>query len=389
MNLKAHGLLSENGLPIDQSPADWITALHEYRIQHYEDRRLLLYRPETGQYHSMRLYCRGMSQYHARQGDKFDLVADYAEKRNLPGAFLTLSPRTPPGTSPFQILERMKGIVNSLMAFVQYERSGHKLERPMYLWVIEPTKRGYCHLHIVFIGISWLISIERLVEWWTKNGYGDSSGVELKAIKPYSNEARRAIRYIAKYITKPISSPCWHGSLYLTGQRECGISNRLMRQAKQWRQQQQATQSPAWACQGLSNSKCDDSPKPWVSLGFITTTEFYAFICEKNPPPDQLVRDLWGIRGLARSVSRGIFVGGNSTSSTHDQYEGPRVYTPDIDRSRIGKPDADCYDSSIYEKERLIEQWHEETGSEFYNHAKFVAWLRGRSDETGPNIGWI
>ena len=100
-----------------------------------------------------------------------------------------------------------KGIVNSLMAFVQYERIGHKLERPMYLWGIEPTQRGYCHLHIVFIGISWLISIERLVEWWTKNGYGDSAGVELKAIRPYSNEARKAIRYIAKYITKPISSP--------------------------------------------------------------------------------------------------------------------------------------------------------------------------------------
>lgn len=383
MNLKAHGLLSENGLPIDKSPAEWITALHEYRIQHYEDRRLLLYRPETGQYHPMRMYCRGMSQYHARQGDKFDLVADYAEKRNLPGAFLTLSPRTPPGTSPFQILDRMKGIVNSLMAFVQYERIGHKLERPMYLWGIEPTKRGYCHLHIVFIGISWLISIERLVEWWTKNGYGDSAGVELKAIRPYSNEARRAIRYIAKYITKPISSPCWHGSLYLTGQREYGISNRLMRLAKQWRQQQQATQSPAWACQGLSNSKLEEPSSTWVSLGFITTTEFYVFIHEKDPPPERLLKDLWEIRGLVRSVSRGTFVGNNSTSSTHAKYNGPCVYTPDIDRSRIGKPDADCYDSTILDKERLIERWHEETGSEFYNHAKFVAWLRRHGYDAG------
>ena len=71
----------------------------------------------------------------------------------------------------------MKGIVNSLMAFVQgYERIGHKFEIwPMYLWGIESTKRGYCHLHIVFIGITWLISIERLVQWWTKNGYGDSA----------------------------------------------------------------------------------------------------------------------------------------------------------------------------------------------------------------------
>jgi len=174
----------------------------------------------------------------------------------------------------------------------------------------------------------------------------------------------------------------------MTGQREYGISNRLMRQAKQWRQQQQATQSPAWACQGLSNSKCDDSQTPWVSLGFITTTEFYALICEKEPPPDQLLRDLWEIRGLARSVSRGTFVGNNSTSSTHAKYNGPCVYTPDIDRSRIGKPDADCYDSSIYERERLIERWHEETGAEYYNHARFTAWLRGRSDGTGPNIGW-
>ena len=342
-----------------------------------------MYRADTGQYHPMRLYCRGMSQYHARQGDKFDLIANYAEQRNLPGAFLTLSPRTPPGTSPFEIFERMEGLVNSLMAFIQYERIGHKLERPMYLWGIEPTQRGYCHLHIVFIGVTWLIDVRRLVEWWTRNGYGSSAGVELKAIRPYSNEARKAIRYIAKYITKPISSPCWHGSLYLTGRREYGISNRLMRQAKQWRQQQQATKSPAWACQGLSNSKCDDSPKPWVSLGFITTTEFYVFINEKNPPPDRLLQDLWEIRGLVRSVSRGTFVGNNSTSSTHDQYEGPRAYTPKIDRSRIGKPDADCYDPTILGQERLIERWHEETGSEFYNHAKFVAWLRRHGYDAG------
>ena len=378
MNLKAHGLLTDKGLPIDQTPAEWITALHEYRIQHYEDRRLLLYRADTGQYHPMRMYCRGMSAYHARQGDKFDLIADYAEQRNLPGAFLTLSPRTPPGTSPFKILDRMKGIVNSLMAFVQYERSGHKLVRPMYLWGIEPTQRGYCHLHIVFIGISWLISVQRLVEWWTKNGYGSSAGVEIKPIRPYSNEARRAIRYIAKYITKPISSPCWHGSLYLTGQREYGISNRLMRQAKQWSQQHQTAPPSAWACQGLSNSKLEDSPKPWVSLGFITTTEFYVFIHEKDPPPERLLKDLWEIRGLVRSVSRGTFRGGNSSDATHDQYEGPRVYTPDIDRSRIGAPDATCYDSSIYDRERLIERWHEEAGSEYYDHAEFTAWLRRR-----------
>jgi hypothetical protein len=378
MNLKAHGLLTDKGLPIDQFPAEWITALHEYRIQHYEDRRLLLYRADTGQYHPMRMYCRGMSQYHARQGDRFDLVADYAEQRNLPGAFLTLSPHTPPGTSPFEILERMKGIVNSLMAFVQYERSGHTLVRPMYLWAIEPTQRGYCHLHIVFIGVTWLISVQRLVEWWTRNGYGSSAGVELKAIRPYSNEARRAIRYVAKYITKPISSPCWHGSLYLTGQREYGISNRLMRLVRQWSQTRQATQSPAWACQGLSNSKLDDCSSPWVSLGFITTTEFYALICEKEPPPDKLLKDLWEIRGLARSVSRGTFRGGNSSDATHSAYQGKRTYTPDIDRSRIGKPDAGCYDSTIYDSERLIKQWHEETGSEYYNHAKFISWLRRR-----------
>jgi hypothetical protein len=378
MNLKAHGLLTDKGLPIDQTPAEWITALHEYRIQHYEDRRLLLYRADTGQYHPMRMYCRGMSAYHARQGDKFDLVADYAMKRNLPGAFLTLSPHTPSGMSPFEILERMKGIVNSLMAFVQYERTGHRLSRPMYLWAIEPTQRGYCHLHIVFIGITWLIDVKRLVEWWTKNGYGTSSGVELKAIRPYTNEARNAIRYVAKYITKPISSPCWHGSLYLTGQREYGISNRLMRLAKQWSQQRQAAKSPAWACQGLSNSKCNDSPKPWVSLGFITATEYFVFIHEKDPPPDLLLQDLCEIRGLARSISRGTFRGGNSSDATHPNYQGNRTYTPDIDPSKIGAPDATCYDSSIYDSERLIERWHEETGAEYYDHARFTAWLRRR-----------
>ena len=380
MNLKAHGLLSDNGVPIDQTPADWITGLHEYRIKHYEDTRLLLYNTDTGQYHPMRMYCRGMSQYHARQGDKFDLLADYAEKRNLPGAFLTLSPKTPPGMSPFEIFERMEGLVNSLMAFVQYERQhkGQKFARPMYLWGIEPTQRGYCHLHIVFIGISWLISVQRLVEWWTNHGYGGSSGVELKAIRPYSNEARKAIRYVAKYITKPISSPCWHGSLYLTGRREYGISNRLMRLAKQWSQHRQTAEPSAWACQGLSNSKCDDSPKAWVSLGFITTTEYYAFINEKNPPPDLLLQDLWEIRGLSCSVSQGTFRGGNSSNATHPAYQGNRTHIPDIDRSNIAAPDATCYDPSIYDSERLINQWHDETGAEFYNHAKFTEWLRRR-----------
>lgn len=376
MNLTAHGLLTDKGLPIDKTPAEWLTELHNYRIDHYEDKRLLLYNTETGKYHPMRLYCRGMSQYHARQGDKFDLVAEYAVQRNLPGAFLTLSPRTPPGTSPFEIFERMEGLVNSLMSFVQYERAGHKLARPMYLWAIEPTQRGYCHLHIVFIGITWLISVQRLVEWWTRNGYGSSAGVEIKPIRPYTNEARLAIRYVAKYITKPISSPCWHGSLYLTGRREYGISNRLMRLAKQWSQQRQTAPPSAWACQGLSNSKCNDYPTPWVSLGFINTMEYFLFIHEKDPPPDLLLHDLWEIRGLSSSVSRGTFVGGNSTSPIHEKYQGPRAYTPDIDRSKIGAPDATCYDSSIYERERLIEQWHEETGSEYYNHAKFTAWLR-------------
>ena len=78
---------------------------------------VVLYNTDTGKYHPMRLYCRGMPQYHARQGDKFDLIADYA-KTNLPGAFLTLSPRA---HRIFALRDTRtdERIVNSL--FVQYD----------------------------------------------------------------------------------------------------------------------------------------------------------------------------------------------------------------------------------------------------------------------------
>jgi len=302
LNLRKLGVRwSEDNFPL-MEPSEFLEAYHNAKMGHYEAQRMLFFAQREGrnglteEYIEKPLICRGMGSYQAKQGDLFEDLRDYMSSRNQPCVHLRLSMRAPRGFSPLDSLVSMKTILNRLMSFLQV-RKGY---RPHYLWVVEPTKRGHCHYHILFIGMNFLLPKEALDEWWNKADMGTSAGVWVENLRDTEEASKLVLGYLIKYILKPSKDKKWAGLLSLTRKREWGISQRLRGNIARWKADNELK---AFACIGLTNSNILDGALSYEFIGILSKWEIATLLYSepggKGPPPELLLSDLREIRGIS------------------------------------------------------------------------------------------
>jgi len=135
------------------------------------------------------LKCRSWSCEYCRPDRKKKLLAQAAAGH--PTKFLTLTVNPAVGDSPADRLDRL---ANSWRIIVKRLRRAHPNEEIEYLAVVEETERGEPHLHILlrapFIP-------QALISMWMRE-LMDSPIVDIRSV----NNVRKAVAYVAKYITK-------------------------------------------------------------------------------------------------------------------------------------------------------------------------------------------
>jgi hypothetical protein len=241
------------------SPKQFLSDYAEKRIDYYNDRRILLTNGELIIPH--KVVVRGMPSYRARVGKSFDDLHKYMTLRNMSAVHVRLSPRSVIGKSPLESLLDMDGIINSFLSFVQKVKGF----RPYYVWCKEPTKRGHCHYHILFIGMNYLLPKNIVDDWFTNRGLGDHHGVFIEALREKNDEAAsQVLGYLIKYVSKPSVDMCWAGLLALTRRREWGMSNNL-------REKMENYLLAVSSRKGTTNSNSPPTdPVKWECLGMIT-----------------------------------------------------------------------------------------------------------------------
>lgn len=303
INLQKLGLeLPNKSVPLEQfeEPANFLSDFLEKKIRLYEDQALILYNEESG-FVPIGLKCRGMASYNAQVGRKFEDIKNYMDARNKPAVHCRLSPRAPDGQSPLDSLLSMEGIVNSFVAFLQ-RKLGF---RPQYVWAKEPTKRGHCHIHILFIGMNYLLDKKKIDTWFQDQGLGDKSGVWIENLRDSKDASRKILGYLIKYVSKPATDMCWSGLLSLTRTREWGMSSKLIEQVQKWKDERPSVLT----CTVMNNSNTDilDYPQ-WTIVGVMNSAEYHALIKNGSGPPpsvEQVTKDLREIRGALYSWNQG------------------------------------------------------------------------------------
>lgn len=135
------------------------------------------------------LKCRSWTCEHCRPERRRQLMAQAAS--GAPNRFITLTinPREP-GTPD----EHLKMLSHAWRVIVQRLRRRNPKKAIEYLAVVEATKRGEPHLHILFRGP--FVKQSVLSTWM--NELTGSPIVDIRRIK----NTREVVRYVAKYITK-------------------------------------------------------------------------------------------------------------------------------------------------------------------------------------------
>lgn len=354
INLKKHLAMDiPDGFVMDADPQQFLIDFHGKRLAYYEDRRFLFYDHKERMAKEGTMICRGMPAYQARTGDTFDDLADYIVANNLPTVLSTFALRTPEGTSPLDTLVDTQGLVNRLISYIAttnvhraaaayraaLERKGVQKEiikerikskmpgwwrkfRLEYVWGIEPTKRGYAHLHILFIGANYIIPKEDLDRWWRKNGLGDSPGIDIQEVKGQRDYGRQmspdeasrlAVHYVTDYINKPSNDPRWSALLTLMRRREWGMSNTLRGKIRTWRESKKDTAQDeggsAWSL-GTSNSNIEDR---YELIGIYSKSELDLLLTDRSLPPDEIRALLGEIEGAKRNWESGKWRRGESS----------------------------------------------------------------------------
>ena len=203
----------------------FLEELAKRRLDHYEYLRMVIYNDELG-YRTIPVTVRGQERYRKRIEKQLELLHDSCMRTDIAlharfsrARIRKISPR---------FINRDEEFLNKFLSYVQ-SVLGY---RPFYLWAIEPTRRGHCHYHIIFIGIKWLMPKEQLDQWFVKQGYGGPSGVYLEAMRADVRARRgkdlsKLLNYLIEYIGKPNQNMKWQGLLTLTRKREWGMSTKL------------------------------------------------------------------------------------------------------------------------------------------------------------------
>lgn len=296
INLQKLGLeLPNKSVPLEQfdSPSSFLSDFLERKIRLYEDQALIIHSEESG-FVPIGLKCRGMASYNAQVGHRFEDVKNYMEAKNKPATHCRLSPWAPEGVSPLDSLVAMEGIVNNFVAFVQ-RKLGF---RPEYLWAIEPTKRGHCHIHILFIGMNYLMDKKKIDRWFEAQGLGNKSGVWIENLRDSKDAARKVLGYLIKYVSKPATDKCWSGLLSLTRRREWGMSSKLRERVEKWKEERPSV----FTCTVKNNSNTESH---WVVVGVMNSAEYHALIRSRSTTVEAVQRDLREIRGALHAWQSG------------------------------------------------------------------------------------
>lgn len=277
-------------------PAEFLSEFLEKKIRLYEDQALILHDNQSGEFVPVGLKCRGMASYNAQVGRRFDDLKNFMFDKNKPAVHCRLSPQTPKnvGYSPLESLLAMEGIVNSFVAFIQ-RRLGF---RPLYVWAIEPHERGHCHIHILFIGMNWLMEKRRVDSWFQDQGLGDYHGVWIENLRDSKEASRKILGYLIKYVSKPAHDMHWSGLLSLTRRREWGMSQKLSEQIQRWKEDRPS----ALSCTVKNNSNTESH---WVVVGVMNSAEYHALIRSRSTTVEAVQRDLREIRGALHAWQSG------------------------------------------------------------------------------------
>lgn len=285
---------------LDEIPSEFLGAFTERRSHFYEDQRLILWKKDVG-YIEIPLKVRGVPGYERRAKESFKQLSDYCMARNLPAVHVRLSPRAPKnvGYSPLESLLRMGEIVNKLLAFIQ-RRKGF---RPDYVWAIEPTERGHCHLHLLLIGMNYLMPKADLDSWFKAHGLGTEAGVWIEALRDSREASRKVLGYLIKYVSKPNHDAKWTALLSLTRRREWGMSSGLRAKVKAYQseviERSEKTEPGVFTCTVENNSNSSES---WEVIGCMESVLFHALTDGKDVTPDELRTDLAQIKGTIRTI---------------------------------------------------------------------------------------
>lgn len=276
-------------------PSYFLSEFQARRIEYYNDQWLVMHNEEAG-FVSIPICCRGMVEYQDKQKEKFKKLRNWMAETHQPVVHLRLSPRAPAGLSPLTALIELKAQVNPFMSWLQKQLGF----RPLVLWTTEPTARGYGHLHFLFIGCNFLISKEKIDNWWSERGMGTSAGVWIESLRGSAETADKVLGYCIKYITKPQYDARWAGLLTLTRKREWGMSNRIYLKIAR----HEANKSlSVFTSTVKTNSN-------WTIVGVLSEAEIRGLIHGKKASFQAVQDDLSDIRstikGLERSKMHGV-----------------------------------------------------------------------------------
>lgn len=274
-------------------PANFLADFVEAREKYYSDKCLTLYDVQDSRWLCLPVKVRGTYEYEKMVKRRFRALAGYAVSTQESMVFATFASRAPEGLSPFEMLKRWDGFVNSLTSFL-YQRNG---KRHHYVWAIEPTKRGYCHLHMIFFGCTKreLVDYDSLVQWWENKGMGDYHGVRLDEVHQDKETYAKVVGYLTKYLSKSVTDPFWSGMLALTRRREWGVSNGLSKLVQEWSENEDSVSSRSVK----TNSK---ETKEYIVLGLLERLIVESILSYRSPSPDELLEEVVSIRATLHSL---------------------------------------------------------------------------------------
>ncbi len=141
---------------------------------------------------------------------RYDHAWSYATKHYQNGVFLTLTTDPSQFSSIYEATMAISWAWNSFMSWLQKKLG----RRPPYIKVLEFTKKGLPHLHVVFFDVGYLADHEEITEEWNRLGQGiinyeyaiinRKGSWSWKKRKPRDG-GRSVKQYLKKYLLKTMS----------------------------------------------------------------------------------------------------------------------------------------------------------------------------------------
>lgn len=204
LRLRASSLARQNSVVWEEAYGfgQEIVELAKRYVLATRDRRILMVNWSEGRALVLPYNSRFSDGYRKRKVGKLRALDKFAGRG---GVFLTL---TVDPTRFNSLKAAYSGLMDGFNRLVSYFRRRHG--RLDYARVLEFTKEGVPHLHVLFLGLSFLERQEKISELWEKYGVGRVVYVT----RVWNRVSLR--RYMLKYLTKSLSSEEGFRSLALS-----------------------------------------------------------------------------------------------------------------------------------------------------------------------------